>query len=211
VKIVARGAEAVLYLGEHEGRKVLIKERVRKGYRISQLDEMIRKRRTREEAKLMMEARKVGVLTPQILEVDEKNHRIVMEFLEGKRLKDILNSIPLREAKKICREIGKCVGKLHRNGIIHGDLTTSNMIIKDGKLYFIDFGLGLFSRRIEDQGMDLCVLYESFRSTHFKILEACWKEIIKGYEQEYENAEKVLKRMEEIEIRARYRERKDEK
>jgi len=87
-------------------------------------------------------------------------------------------------------------------------LTTSNIILKDDQIYFIDFGLGFFSRRIEDQGMDLNLLFEALKSTHFKILSLCWENIVKGYKQEYKYAEQVLKRVEEIEARARYVERK---
>jgi len=103
--------------------------------------------------------------------------------------------------------VGRLIGKLHSAGIIHGDLTTSNMIMKDGKLYFIDFGLGFFSRKLEDQGTDLKLLKEALKSTHFKIMDVCWKNILKGYRTEYPKAEMVLKRVEDIEKRARYKQR----
>jgi Kae1-associated kinase Bud32 len=207
MKVVYRGAEAILYLDEVEGQKVLVKERIKKVYRIPQIDENLRKLRTRKEVKLLTEARKVGVATPKILRVDEKNHKIFMEFVEGKRIKEILNEADEETVAKICLKIGEAIGKLHAHGIVHGDLTTSNMILKDGEIYFIDFGLGEFSSRIEDQGVDLNLLYEALRSTHFKILDFCWKKIVEGYKKEYPKAKEVLERVKEIEKRARYMKR----
>ena len=207
MQIIKRGAEAVLYISEFEGQQVLVKERIKKNYRINQIDESIRKARTKGEVKLLTEARKVGVLTPKIFSVDEKNHKIIMEFVDGTRIKELLYTADKKTIEKICFEIGKLIGKLHSSGIIHGDLTTSNMILKDKQIYFIDFGLGLFSKKIEDQGTDLNLLYEALKSTHFKILKPCWNNILKGYKQEYKDSDKVLKRIEDIEKRARYAKR----
>jgi len=207
MQIIKRGAEAVLYLDNFEDQQVLVKERIKKNYRIDQIDQEIRKARTKGEVKLLTESRKVGVLTPKIFSVDEKNHKIIMEFIEGKRIKELLYEADEKTAEKICFEIGKLVGKLHSAGIIHGDLTTSNIILKENQIYFIDFGLGFFSRKTEDQGTDLNLLYEALKSTHFKILKTCWNNILKGYKQEYKDSDKVLKRIEEIEKRARYAKR----
>jgi Kae1-associated kinase Bud32 len=207
MQIIKRGAEAVLYLDNFEDQQVLVKERIKKNYRIDQIDQAIRKARTKGEVKLLTESRKVGVLTPKIFSVDEKSHKIIMEFIDGTRIKELLYEADEKTAEKICLEIGKLVGKLHSAGIIHGDLTTSNMILKDKQIYFIDFGLGSFSKKTEDQGTDLNLLYEALKSTHFKILKPCWSNILKGYKQEYKEADKVLKRIEEIEKRARYAKR----
>mgnify|MGYP001083723491 CR=1 FL=1 len=207
MEIIYRGAESVLYLDNFEGQQVLVKERIEKKYRIAQIDKKIRKMRTRGEVRLLTEARKVGVLTPKILFVDEANHKIIMEFIDGTRIKELLYTADRTTAERICFEIGKLVGKLHAAGIVHGDLTTSNMILKDEQIYFIDFGLGEFSKRLEDQGVDLNLLFEALKSTHFKILKLCWENIVKGYREEYKNAEQALNKVEEIEKRARYVER----
>lgn len=207
MQIICRGAESIIYLSKYEGQKVLVKERIKKSYRIKEIDEKLRKIRTRREIKLLTEARKCGVPTPQVLHVDEKNHKIIMEFIEGKRIKEFLNSASKAQIEKVCFEIGKLIGKLHSNKIVHGDLTTSNMILKEGKIYLIDFSLGCFSSRIEDYGVDLNLLYEALRSTHFKILGLCWKKILEGYREEFELADKVIKKVEEIEKRARYMQR----
>jgi Kae1-associated kinase Bud32 len=208
MQVLGQGAEAILYLDEFDGQKVLVKERIKKDYRIEEIDSKLRRERTREEVKLMTEARKVGVLTPKIFHVDYEKFKIIMEFIEGKRLKEFFSEAKEEEIEKISFEIGRLVGKLHSAGIIHGDLTTSNMILKDGDIYFIDFGLGFFSKRIEDQGVDLNLLFEALKATHYKILNICWENIVKGYKQEYKYAEQVLKKVEEIEARARYFERK---
>jgi Kae1-associated kinase Bud32 len=211
MQVLGQGAEAILYLDEFEGQKVLVKERIKKDYRIEEIDIKLRKERTREEVKLMTEARKVGVLTPKIFHVDYEKFKIIMEFIDGKRLKEFFYEAKEEEIERISFEIGKLIGKLHSAGIIHGDLTTSNMILKDDEIYFIDFGLGFFSKRIEDQGVDLNLLFEALKATHFKILKTCWENIVKGYKQEYKHAEQVLKKVEEIETRARYFERKAER
>jgi len=202
-RIIAKGAEAIL--SRDNGN--ILKERIKKGYRIREIDEKLRTERTSLEASLLSQARRVGVNTPKIVEVDKKKFRIVMEFIDGKRIKELLKESDKKTVEKICREIGRSVGKLHSANMIHGDLTTSNMILKDGKIYFIDFGLGNFSRKIEDQGVDMNLLYEALKSTHIKILELCWKNIVNGYKEEYVKAEQVLIRVREIEKRGRYMDR----
>lgn len=207
MQILKQGAEAILYIDKFDGQKVLVKERIKKDYRIPQIDEKIRRERTRQEIKLLTEARSIGVLTPKILSSDEKENKIVMEYIEGKILKDFLNSAKENQIKKVCEEVGELIGKLHSHGIIHGDLTTSNIILSGEKIFFIDFGLGIFSDRTEDKGVDMNVLQEALKSTHYKVLKTCWENIVKGYRQSYEKAEQVLKKVDEIEKRARYVER----
>jgi len=207
MEIIKRGAEAIIYIDFFEGMRVVVKERVKKGYRLEDLDKRLRVERTRKEVNLMREARKVGVNTPQIFYVDEENCKIIMEFIEGKRLKDILDFLEKERIEKIFAEIGRCVGKMHSADIIHGDLTTSNILVKDEKMYFIDFGLGYFSKRIEDKGIDLNLFKEAIRATHPKLLNLCWNNIVIGYKETFKDWGKVLKRVDEIEKRARYAER----
>jgi Kae1-associated kinase Bud32 len=192
---IARGAEAILYKKDND----LIKQRIEKGYRIKEIDEKLRKERTKREASLLGEARRLGVNTPVIKEV--KEFEIIMEFVDGKRLKELINESGEAE---IAEEIGKATGLLHNGDIVHGDLTTSNMILKDDKIYFIDFGLGGFTSRNEDKGTDLSLIKEAFKSTHCKYLDSLWKNFIKGYKQSNPRAEEVLKVLEDIEKRGRY-------
>jgi Kae1-associated kinase Bud32 len=207
MEIIKRGAEAILYIDYFDGMKVLVKERIKKSYRLEVLDKKLRVERTRREANLIREARKVGVNTPQIFHVDEENCRIIMEFIDGKRLKDVLDEWSEEKIEKTFIEVGKFVGKMHSADIIHGDLTTSNILVKDDTIYFIDFGLGYFSKRIEDKGTDLNLFKEAIRATHPKLLNLCWQNIVIGYKQTFNDWEKVLKRVDEIERRARYAER----
>lgn len=200
MKIIKRGAEAIIYLDDSH----LVKERIKKNYRLAQIDDKLRKLRTRKEARLLSEAKRAGVETPNMFSVDENGFKILMEFIDGKRLKEFLNETDDENRKIIAEEVGKSIGLLHKQGIIHGDLTTSNMILKDNKIYFIDFGLGDFSKRIENQAVDLSVLKEAFKSTHFKHLDLLWESFIKGYKQTNNNFNKVLDTLNDIEKRGRY-------
>ncbi len=206
-EIIARGAEAVLYREKLDGQEALVKERVKKSYRLPEMDLELRSQRTRREARLLSEARRCGVVTPKVFSVDEKGFKIIMEFIEGKRLKEFLNAASEKEAAEIAERVGAQTGIMHSGGIVHGDLTTSNMILTEEKIYFVDFGLGEVSQRIEDFATDLSVLKEAIKSTHFKRMELLWNGIEKGYISAKANAKAVLKRMEEIEKRGRYAKR----
>jgi len=205
MEILRQGAESIIYLDTFDNQRVLVKERIPKKYRIKEIDEKLRKERTKKEVKLLTEARKFGVETPPLLDVSET--KIVMQFIDGKTVKEIFYSAKENEVEKISKQIGKIVGLLHSNGIIHGDLTTSNMILKDGEIFVIDFGLGEFSKKIEDQGVDLNLLEEAVKATHFKLYQLIWKNIIEAYKKEYKSANEVLLKVKEIEKRARYAER----
>ncbi len=180
----------------------IIKERVEKKYRIKELDEKIRKTRTRREANLLIEARRFGIPVPRVLEV--RDFEIVMEYIEGEKLRDFLFTCSQQEVKEFFCDLGRLVAKLHACGIIHGDLTTSNILVKEGKLWFIDFGLGFFSKRYEDMATDLAVLKESLLATHSSIAKVCWTEFLNSYEKNFEEAKKVLNQLEKIEKRGRY-------
>ena len=198
-EIIARGAEAViLRKGE-----LILKRRIKKSYRLNIIDEGLRKNRTRREAKLLEKASKI-IFVPKLLKADEKNKEIEMEFIKGKKLSEHLDSMPDRE--KICRRIGEFIAKLHDAGIIHGDLTTSNIILadKDKEIYFIDFGLGFNSNRIEDKAVDLHLIKEALEAKHFNFYKECFNEILEGYKIS-KNAEFVFKRLEKVEKRGRYK------
>lgn len=203
--LIKKGAEAEILLGSFLGRKAIIKRRIKKNYRTDFLDNKLRRERTKEEAKLISETKKFGVLTPIIYDIDLKNYEITMEFIEGKRINDILNEVSETERKKICIAIGKAIANLHNANIIHGDLTTSNLILRKEKIYFIDFGLGGKSIEIEDKGVDLHVLMEAFKSTH-SLFENSFDDVLLGYKK-YKNAKEVIEKMHEIARRGRYAER----
>lgn len=195
---IYQGAEAIIY---QDGEKI-IKDRVRKGYRIDKLDERIRKLRTRNEGKLLDKARRSGVDTPRVFETS--NYKLEMEYIPGEKLKKILDSLNEKERKRIYEIIGESVAKLHTNGIIHGDLTTSNMILHENKLFFIDFGLGKNSDKTEDQAADLFLLHEAIKSTHLNLLDEAWNALINSYKDKYTRSKEVLSKIDKISKRRRY-------
>lgn len=184
------GSEAIVSLKDG----YLVKERVPKRYRVAELDMRIRKERTRAEARLISEARRCGVPTPIIHDVHDQT--IEMEYIDGKPVKYIIDNV-------VCESMGKLVGRLHSGSIIHGDLTTSNMLVRDDRLYLIDFGLAFVDGSVESRGVDIHVLFQTLESTH-----AGHKELIKafsrGYREALDMADEVLERVKEIEKRGRY-------
>jgi len=205
--LLKKGAEANLFLEEWHGRKVVMKKRLPKKYRLAALDKQIRSHRTMHEPQLMHRAKEVSVPTPTIFLIDAKESNIVMEFIEGKQVKQVLNELSNQEKISLCNRIGELIGRLHKHGIIHGDLTTSNMILtSDGKIAFVDFGLGEFSSEDEARGVDLHLMKRALQSTHYAYAKECFDAVIKGYTKIIgkEIAEKVLRKIHEIERRGRY-------
>ncbi len=202
-----RGAEATLFLGDWHGRKVIIKKRAPKKYRNTEIDKVIRRYRTVHEPQLIHEAKKAGVATPTIFLVDVKNTAITMEFVEGKQVKKLLGCITQKERRELCLRIGELIGKLHMSGVIHGDLTTSNMILNDeGRIFLVDFGLGEKNIELEARGVDLHLLKRALQSTHYEFAEECYRNVIKGYATVLgaEETERTLNKVEAIEKRGRY-------
>ena len=212
--LLKRGAEASLYLAKWHGKNVVIKTRLPKKYRHEKLDRTIRTYRTVHEPQLMHEAKKAGVPTPVIYLVDVENAVIVMEFIKGKQVKKLLGDLSPDERDGLCVRIGELIANLHRNGVIHGDLTTSNMILNDsGKIYLVDFGLGEKNVELEAKGVDLHLMKQALQSTHYKFAEECFKAVVKGYTavSGESEAKDVLDKIKEIERRGRYvAERKQE-
>lgn len=203
--ILYQGAEAKICKSKFMGFDVVEKRRISKSYRIKEIDSQLIYYRTREEAKLISEARKNGVSVPIIFDVDQEKGIIIMEYLKGKRIKDIFNKIGEEERANICKKIGISIGRLHKNNLIHGDITTSNMIYQEGKIHFIDFGLGEINSEIEAKGVDLHVLMEAIESAHSKFSNF-FKYVLDGYKSEYmEEAGSVIKKIDEIVKRGRYR------
>src|SRR3989344_4469552 len=195
MKIIKQGAEAILKLDKN----ILIKERISKNYRIKQIDERLRRFRTKREANLLKKANFVNV--PRIFNVDDRKMLIEMEFVKGKLLKDFLKEHKDFEFFEL---IGKEIAKLHDNDIIHGDLTTTNIIIKENKPYFIDFGLGFISSKIEDKAVDLYLLKQALNSSFPLIAQESFNKILQGYRSS-KNYNEVIERLKKIEKRGRYK------
>jgi len=198
--IVSHGAEAVLIYSDGK----LTKKRIPKGYRHPALDIKIRKLRTRSEARILDRASKI-ISVPRVFKVDEKRAEIDMQFIDGKKLSDWLDNFAINEAERICFIAGEEIAKLHNKDIIHGDLTTSNMIWKDGKVYLIDFGLSYHSSRIEDKAVDLHLLKQALESRHFKRWQKFFGAVIIGYDSKSNDSGKVFTQLKKVESRGRYR------
>lgn len=205
--LVKKGAEASLYLARWHGRRVILKRRLSKKYRPQTLDDQIRSYRTIHEPQLMHEAKKAGVPTPTVFLVSVKEATIIMEFIEGKQLKQLLSEVSSAKRKELCLKIGELAGKLHQHGIVHGDLTTSNMILDQrGKIFFVDFGLGEKTNETEARGVDLHLMKRALQSAHFRIAGECFQAITEGYRHVLgvECEKNVLDKIREIERRGRY-------
>ncbi len=200
-KLIAQGAEAKITLS---GNKV-IKQRLPKTYRLKELDERIRKLRTRSEFKMLEKASKV-VPIPSDLNMNEELKEISMEFIDGKRLSHHLDSFTLKEQKEILKQIGTSVAKFHDVEIIHGDLTTSNILYKDKKAYFIDFGLGYQSKKVEDRAVDIHLLRQALEAKHFKNWQVLFDSFLLGY-QHSKDSKKVIERFTAVEKRGRYKDK----
>jgi N6-L-threonylcarbamoyladenine synthase/protein kinase Bud32 len=139
-------------------------------------------------------ARRAGVPTPILRDITHDT--LMMERVEGKLLTHALTPEHAEEA-------GRTVGCLHRAGITHGDLTTSNMILRNGRCVLIDFGLAQVSSEIEVRGVDIHVFFQTLESTTPDV-EKLKNSFAKGYIGEFECAQEVLSREQEIERRGRY-------
>jgi TP53 regulating kinase-like protein len=205
--LLKKGAEASLFLADWHGRKAIIKARLPKNYRPAELDKKIRSYRTVHEPQLMNEAKKAGVPTPKIFLVDMKDAMITMEFVEGKQVKQLLGNLASEKRQALCVKIGELIGRLHKHGLIHGDLTTSNMILKaEGKIFLVDFGLGEKTKELEARGVDLHLMKRALQSTHYDMAAECFKHVQEGYAIVLgaRDAGKVFGKIREIERRGRY-------
>lgn len=194
---IAQGAEAVLY----QDKSRILKERLSKGYRLPQLDESLRRFRTRREAKILQKLEGLNFPAPHLHEFCDKRMSLFMDFIPGEQLKDVIED----NHQVLAKEIGKKIALLHHHNIIHGDLTTSNMIKhqKTGELNFIDFGLGFFSDKVEDKAVDLFLLDRALESRHYKVYPKVFENIIESYKENYPEAERVLDRFKKVKSRGR--------
>ncbi|KYK26478.1 hypothetical protein AYK26_04985 [Euryarchaeota archaeon SM23-78] len=189
---IARGAEAVLY----EHKDTIIKHRLKKTYRLKELDDELRKQRTRKEARLL---EKIPILHPALIHSDNKE-KIVMQKIKGEKLREVLDKKP-----ELAKKIGELVTEIHNHEIIHGDLTTSNMILnKEGKIVFIDFGLSFHSHKIEDKAVDIHLFKQALNSKHHQVYDKALKAFLEGYKK-VNKYQEILKRLGKVEMRGRYR------
>lgn len=170
-----------------------------------------------------------GVTVPAVYFVDEARGEIYMEWITGQTLREVLDqallhTTPLTSSPPACpstqqdllylmTRIGSAIAAMHAVHVIHGDLTTSNIMIRapppgapgDGELVLIDFGLGAVSASDEDMAVDLYVLERAFISTHPRA-EEMFKEVLVGYEKGMgKKGAQVMRRLAEVRFRGRKR------
>lgn len=200
---IKKGAEAELYLAQWLGLPVVIKRRIPKPYRRPDFDLQLRRARTLKEASLMSAARRQGVPVPSILCVDIIETSLIMEYIEGPTLKDLL--LAGVDIKETMYQVGRYIGKLHRGGLVHGDLTTSNMILLGNKVFLIDFGLGDYSMSTEARGVDLHLMLRALESLVPNRAGELFNMVVNGYtEMMGDLAREVIKRAMMIRLRGRY-------
>ncbi|MFQ5405726.1 MAG: L-threonylcarbamoyladenylate synthase [Candidatus Micrarchaeia archaeon] len=195
VVFVGKGAEAEVYACSFEGRACVRKVRVAKSYRHRELDVFLRTLRTGREAKALRVARMAGVRCPVVFLVDLKKCQLYEEFFQGRLLKD---SWPfLKNPNVFLRQTAEFLAFMHKAGVVHGDFTTSNVMVVSLRPVVIDFGLASFSHSVEDKATDLLLFKKSVSKKHFGVFE-------KAYREKCDGAERVFARLEQVLQRGRY-------
>ncbi len=207
-KVICQGAEAKIYLKDNW----ITKDRISKSYRHPELDKQIRKRRTKSETKLLTKASLI--INSPVPENLKELDKIKMPFIQGKKLSEYLDKFPIKEQKEIMKKLGESIAKLHKEDIIHGDLTTSNMIYtstkkKGGgertkKVFLIDFGLGFISNKFEDKAVDIHLFRQALEAKHFQNWKKLFAEFLKAYKK-FPDSKIILERLKDVEKRGRYK------
>ena len=202
MKLIKKGAEADIYQTKWQNSKAILKIRKVKNYRNSLLDSKIRKQRTIKESQMISHAKTFGIPTPLVYFVNLEKSYIIMQEIPGTPVHDLSES----KIIKLSKEIGKLVGMLHKNGIMHGDLTTSNFILFKNMVYVIDFGLSQNTIKPEDHAVDLRLIKEILNSAHAKIMQSAWNNFLLGYKSIVGTLyyTKITKLVLDIESRGRY-------
>ncbi|XP_075164016.1 TP53 regulating kinase [Haematobia irritans] len=220
VEILKQGAEGRLFLGDFKGQKCLVKERFVKKYRHHDLDTQISRQRMKAEAKAAGRCQSAGILAPKIYHMDLAERKLYMEYFDkALTAKQFIQKVvaekdePEEVLKTFCTRVGCLIGKIHANNIIHGDLTTSNILInpkeedifQDYDIIFIDFGLSHYNQGTEDKGVDLYVLERALLSTHSE-QPYLFDYMLQAYRKDCGTDEQsVLAKFEEVRARGRKR------
>lgn len=194
MKLLSQGAEAKIYFDSSNN--LIVKERIPKSFRHDILDKQIRQFRTRREAKVLTKSAEF-INCPRLIDMNDKDMIIKMEYIKG----DVVKSV-LENDFNLAKKIGNQLAVLHDEDIVHGDLTTSNMIFNGENIYFIDFGLSSFSNKLEDKAVDIHLFKQALESKHYKNWESLYELFLEGYKSNSE-FDKVLSRLKLVEGRGR--------
>ncbi|XP_069740338.1 EKC/KEOPS complex subunit TP53RK isoform X2 [Narcine bancroftii] len=213
-QMVKQGAESKIYKGNFLGKPTIVKERFPKAYRHSALDKKLSHRRTAQEVRSILRCRKAGIATPVVYFVDYNASCIYLEDLVGAlTVRDYIASVQKSKQDTgtlfpLAERIGQILAKMHDEDVIHGDLTTSNMMIrqpeKELRLVLIDFGLSFISALPEDKGVDLYVLEKAFLSSHPNT-ESVFKVFLNSYSNTSKKSAPVIKKLDVVRQRGRKR------
>ncbi|MHA1136390.1 MAG: Kae1-associated kinase Bud32 [Candidatus Thorarchaeota archaeon] len=205
-EVIARGAESVILKTERWNQFFVLKWRQSKPYLLTDIDVHLRKTRTSRECKMLSIARSLGVRTPAVYAVNLDDSTILMDYIDGTQFKQLVNSLPESQLKELCMKFGQAIALLHMGDVVHGDPTTSNLIIdSEFKLWLVDFGLSEMNATVEMKGVDLHLIHRALETTHWDLQEFMLEATIKGYSETLGDESKdILSRMEEIRERGRY-------
>ncbi len=195
-KIISRGAEAIIV---KLNTKTVRKIRLSKPYRVRALDSKITKLRTRNEAKIISLLQRKKVSSPNLVSVDEDAHMLDMEFVVGRKVRDVLCN---ENVIRLSALIGTALAQMHNADVIHNDLTTSNILVSKGTIVLIDFGLSFVSIRTEDRAVDLHLLKQALDSYHYDASEKAFEVILAAYQKTCKDAQ-VIARLAIVEKRGK--------
>lgn len=202
MKLIKKGAEADIYITTWNDSEAILKIRKAKKYRNSSLDKRLCKQRTTRESQILSHVKSIGIPAPLVYFVNLENHSIIMQKINGTPIHDLPDS----KIILLSRKIGRLVGTMHKNGLMHGDLTTSNFVYSDNDIFMLDFGLSQKTTKPEDHAVDLRLIKEILNSAHAKIMKSSWSNFLLGYKRAVgaSYCSKILNLVSIIEGRGRY-------
>ena len=210
-ELIKQGAEGKIYRTSFFGKPTIVKERFVKSYRVPALDKKLTQRRMSQEVRSMARCRRGGIRAPAVYHVDFQKRLILMECItEGMTLRDYVRQLDVDKDKDtllgVVSLVGNTIAQLHNFDLVHGDLTTSNMIYDPSieALTMIDFGLSSVSNLAEDKGVDLYVLERAFLSTHPNT-EQLFKALLDSYSRSVKNSQVIIAKLDEVRLRGRKR------
>ncbi|KAK8151837.1 kinase-like domain-containing protein [Phyllosticta citrichinensis] len=237
--LITQGAEALVYKTSFltASRAAALKFRPSKPYRHALLDKRLTRQRILAEARVLVRLRREGVTVPAVWGCDWDAGWLLLEWIPGHTIRawqsndgdGALDKSRVPELWDLMARVGRAVGRMHAVGVVHGDLTTSNLMLRTpspsssstqhqqapdaaastevlaGTVTIIDFGLASQTIQDEDKAVDLYVLERAFGSTH-PAAEPLFHEVLQAYRDAGgKAATAVLKRLDEVRLRGRKR------